>query len=73
MWSWLVEACDRNVRELNLNPNDRRLVPALKLAQRLEGAPRHPRQCPGGIVLTHDSSTIWCRTTVVPIVSRQVV
>lgn len=51
----LVEVvCNRNVRELNLNPDDRRLVLALKLAQRLKGAPPHPGQHPGGIVLTHD-------------------
>lgn len=59
--------CDRNVRELNRNPDDRRLVLALKLGQRLEGAPRHARQRAGGIVPTHYSSTIWCRRTpVVP-------
>jgi hypothetical protein len=49
MWSW--SEVD-NVRELNLNPDDCRLVLALKLAQRLK--PPHPCQHPGGIVLTHD-------------------
>ena len=54
MWSWSEEVPDRNVRELNLNPDDRRLVLTLKLAQQLMGAPRHLGQHPGGFVLTHD-------------------
>jgi error-prone DNA polymerase len=54
MWSWSEEVSDRNVRELNLNPDDRRLVLTLKLAQQLMGAPRHLGQHPGGFVLTHD-------------------
>ncbi|NNH42000.1 error-prone DNA polymerase [Rhizobium laguerreae] len=54
MWAWSEEVCDRNVRELNLNPDDRRLVLTLKLAQQLMGAPRHLGQHPGGFVLTHD-------------------
>ncbi|MDM9629063.1 error-prone DNA polymerase [Rhizobium sp. S152] len=54
MWSWSEEVCDRNVRELNLNPEDRRLALTLKLAQQLMGAPRHLGQHPGGFVLTHD-------------------
>ena len=53
-WSWSEEVSDRNVRELNLNPEDRRLVLTLKLAQQLMGAPRHLGQHPGGFVLTHD-------------------
>ncbi len=54
MWAWSEDVCDRNVRELNLNPDDRRLVLTLKLAQQLMGAPRHLSQHPGGFVLTHD-------------------
>lgn len=54
MWSWSEEVPDRNIRELNLNPDDRRLVLTLKLAQQLMGAPRHLGQHPGGFVLTHD-------------------
>ncbi len=54
MWSWSDEISDKNVRELNLNPDDRRLVLTLKLAQQLMGAPRHLGQHPGGFVLTHD-------------------
>ncbi|MGG6893698.1 error-prone DNA polymerase [Rhizobium sp. BR 315] len=54
MWSWSDEISEKNVRELNLNPDDRRLVLTLKLAQQLMGAPRHLGQHPGGFVLTHD-------------------
>jgi error-prone DNA polymerase len=54
MWAWSEVVSDRNVRELNLNPDDRRLVLTLKLAQQLMGAPRHLGQHPGGFVLTHD-------------------
>jgi len=54
MWSWSEEVSERNVRELNLNPEDRRLVLTLKLAQQLMGTPRHLGQHPGGFVLTHD-------------------
>lgn len=54
MWSWSEEVSDRNIRDLNLNPADRRLVLTLKLAQQLMGAPRHLGQHPGGFVLTHD-------------------
>ncbi len=54
MWAWSEEVPDRNIRELNLNPDDRRLALTLKLAQQLMGAPRHLGQHPGGFVLTHD-------------------
>ena len=54
MWSWSEEVSDRNVKELNLNPDDRRLALTLQLAQQLMGAPRHLGQHPGGFVLTHD-------------------
>ncbi|RDJ10124.1 error-prone DNA polymerase [Rhizobium phaseoli] len=54
MWSWSEELPDRNIRELNLNPSDRRLALTLKLARQLMGAPRHLGQHPGGFVLTHD-------------------
>ncbi|MGV1867567.1 MULTISPECIES: error-prone DNA polymerase [unclassified Rhizobium] len=54
MWSWSQEVSARNVKELNLNPDDRRLVLTLQLAQQLMGAPRHLGQHPGGFVLTRD-------------------
>lgn len=54
MWSWSEEVSDRNVKELGLNPDDRRLVLTLQLAQQHVGAPRHLGQHPGGFVLTQD-------------------
>ena len=45
---------DQQLRELNLNPEDRRLRLTLDLAAQLRGAPRHLSQHPGGFVLTHD-------------------
>ncbi|NTH25651.1 DNA polymerase III subunit alpha [Agrobacterium rhizogenes] len=54
MWSWSDEISEQNVRDLNLNPDDRRLILTLRLAQQLMGAPRHLGQHPGGFVLTHD-------------------
>ena len=55
MWSWSEElVTEHGLRELNLNPRDRRLALTLKLAQQLMGAPRHLGQHPGGFVLTHD-------------------
>ncbi|WP_349963315.1 error-prone DNA polymerase [Rhizobium sp. ZPR3] len=55
MWSWSEElVTERSLRELNLNPDDRRLALTLKLAQQLMGVPRHLGQHPGGFVLTHD-------------------
>ncbi|CAN7694472.1 error-prone DNA polymerase [Rhizobium sp. LjRoot30] len=54
VWSWSETVGERQVRELNLNPDDRRLALTLQLAQQLMGAPRHLGQHPGGFVLTHD-------------------
>ncbi|MBY5532821.1 error-prone DNA polymerase [Rhizobium leguminosarum] len=54
MWSWSEEVPDRNIRDLGLNPEDRRLALTLRLAQQLMGAPWHLGQHPGGFVLTHD-------------------
>ncbi len=44
----------RELAELNLNPEDRRLRLTLELAAQLRGTPRHLSQHPGGFVLTHD-------------------
>ncbi len=52
LWSWSEEITERNVKELNLNPSDYRLVQTLKLARELMGAPRHLGQHVGGFVLT---------------------
>ncbi|MEZ2127679.1 MULTISPECIES: error-prone DNA polymerase [unclassified Sinorhizobium] len=54
IWSWSEEFGERQVRELGLGPDDRRLALTLRLAQQLMGAPRHLGQHPGGFVLTHD-------------------
>ena len=45
---------EQQLRDLNLNPEDRRLRLTLELAAQLRGAPRHLSQHPGGFVLTHD-------------------
>ncbi|QDA35927.1 DNA polymerase III subunit alpha (plasmid) [Paracoccus liaowanqingii] len=55
IWSWGEEGIsDDQLRELGLNPGDRRLRLLLDLAAQLRGAPRHLSQHPGGFVLTHD-------------------
>ncbi|WP_299360380.1 error-prone DNA polymerase [uncultured Paracoccus sp.] len=55
LWAWSEEGVtDGQIRELNLNPQDRRLRLTMELAAQLRGAPRHLSQHPGGFVLTHD-------------------
>jgi error-prone DNA polymerase len=55
LWAWSeTGVSDQQIRELNLNPEDRRLRLTLELAAQLRGAPRHLSQHPGGFVLTHD-------------------
>ncbi|WP_265502009.1 error-prone DNA polymerase [Paracoccus beibuensis] len=55
IWAWSEEGVpDAYLRELNLNPADRRLRLTLQLAEELRGTPRHLSQHPGGFVLTHD-------------------
>ncbi|EPE96895.1 error-prone DNA polymerase [Rhizobium grahamii] len=73
MWSWSEEVSDRNVRDLNLNPADRRLILTLKLAQQLMGAPRHLGQHPGGFVLTHDRLDDLVPIEPASMVDRQVI
>ncbi len=51
---WTAGVSDEQLREINLNPADRRLRLTLELAAELRGAPRHLSQHPGGFVLTHD-------------------
>ena len=48
------EATEEQVKELNLNLEDRRLRLTLDLARTLMGFPRHLSQHPGGFVLTQD-------------------
>lgn len=51
---WAEGVTAQDLRELNLNGEDRRLRLTLELAAQLLGAPRHLSQHPGGFVLTHD-------------------
>jgi error-prone DNA polymerase len=74
MWSWSADMVgDRNLLELNLNPDDRRLALTLKLAQQLMGAPRHLGQHPGGFVLTHDRLDDLVPIEPASMVDRQVI
>jgi len=53
IWGWSSEAPpDDQVRELGLDPTDRRLRLALDLTQELIGFPRHLSQHVGGFVIT---------------------
>ncbi|TYP65906.1 DnaE-like error-prone DNA polymerase [Stutzerimonas stutzeri] len=55
VWAWSEDGVPETLlRELNLNPADRRLRLTLDLAARLRGTPRHLSQHPGGFVLTQD-------------------
>ncbi|MDM7459733.1 MAG: error-prone DNA polymerase, partial [Paracoccus sp. (in: a-proteobacteria)] len=55
IWAWGDEPVpEALLRELNLNPADRRLRLTLELARQLRGTPRHLSQHPGGFVLTND-------------------
>lgn len=54
-WGWSEEGVsDRELAELNLNSDDRRVKMTLALAKALMGTPRHLSQHPGGFVLTLD-------------------
>lgn len=54
VWRWSEGVDEKQVKELNLNMEDRRLKLAFDLANQLVGTPRHHSQHPGGFVLTHD-------------------
>ncbi|KJZ31954.1 DNA polymerase [Paracoccus sp. S4493] len=55
IWAWSEDGVPETLlRELNLNPADRRMRLTLDLAARLRGTPRHLSQHPGGFVLTQD-------------------
>jgi error-prone DNA polymerase len=55
IWGWSEDGVtDAELKELNLNPSDRRLRLTLDLARQLMGTPRHLSQHPGGFVLTYD-------------------
>jgi error-prone DNA polymerase len=73
IWSWSETVGERQIRELNLNPEDRRLALTLQLAQQLMGAPRHLGQHPGGFVLTHDRLDDLVPIEPAAMVDRQVI
>jgi error-prone DNA polymerase len=55
IWGWSEDGVtDAELKELNLNPSDRRLRLTLDLARQLMGTPRHLSQHPGGFVLTYE-------------------
>ncbi|WP_375457175.1 error-prone DNA polymerase, partial [uncultured Methylobacterium sp.] len=55
VWGWSADGVgEKELRELNLNPDDRRLRLTLELARQLMDTPRHLSQHPGGFVLTLD-------------------
>ncbi|MBZ9982446.1 MULTISPECIES: error-prone DNA polymerase [unclassified Mesorhizobium] len=64
---------ETRARELNLNTADRRLRLTLKLAQQLEGTPRHLSQHPGGFVLTNDRLDDLAPIEPARMVDRQVI
>lgn len=73
VWAWTEEVSEKQVRDLNLTPADRRLALTLKLAQQLMGAPRHLGQHPGGFVLTHDRLDDLVPIEPASMVDRQVI
>ncbi|MEO3430818.1 error-prone DNA polymerase [Pelagibius sp. CAU 1746] len=55
IWGWSQEGVEENsVRELGLDPGDRRLAQALALTHMLIGFPRHLSQHVGGFVMTRN-------------------
>jgi error-prone DNA polymerase len=53
VWGWKGEGVDdERVREIGLDPTDRRLRQALVLARQISGFPRHLSQHVGGFVIT---------------------
>ncbi len=73
IWSWSETVGERQVRDLGLNPEDRRLALTLRLARQLMGAPRHLGQHPGGFVLTHDRLDDLVPIEPATMVDRQVI
>ena len=53
VWGWRTEGIEnRHIREAGLDPNDKRLSLAMRLACELTGFPRHLSQHVGGFVIT---------------------
>ncbi|WP_294325685.1 PHP domain-containing protein, partial [uncultured Sphingomonas sp.] len=74
VWGWSQECVgEKQVAQLNLNMNDRRLRLALELSRQLIGVPRHLSQHPGGFVLTHDRLDDLVPIEPAAMVDRQVI
>jgi error-prone DNA polymerase len=74
IWGWSQEGVgEKQVAQLNLNTNDRRLRLALELSRQLIGVPRHLSQHPGGFVLTHDRLDDLVPIEPAAMVDRQVI
>jgi error-prone DNA polymerase len=74
VWGWSTEGVEPDlVKDLNLNPADRRLRLTLDLARLLMGAPRHLSQHPGGYVLTRDRLDELVPIEPASMVDRQVI
>ena len=74
VWGWSQEGVgEKQVNELGLNLDDRRLRRALDLARKLIGTPRHLSQHPGGFVLTHDRLDDLVPIEPAAMVDRQVI
>ena len=74
VWGWSEEGVqDQHAAGLNLNPADRRLRLALRLAQELIGFPRHMGTHPGGFVLTRDTLSDLVPIEPAAMVDRQVI
>ena len=55
IWGWDQDGVtEKQLKEMNLNPSDRRLRLTLDLSRQLLNTPRHLSQHPGGFVLTLD-------------------
>jgi len=74
IWGWSQEGVgEKQVTQLGLNMNDRRLRLALELSRQLIGVPRHLSQHPGGFVLTHDRLDDLVPIEPAAMVDRQVI
>ncbi|WP_294295131.1 error-prone DNA polymerase, partial [uncultured Sphingomonas sp.] len=74
IWGWSQEGVgEKQVTQLGLNVDDRRLRLALELSRQLIGVPRHLSQHPGGFVLTHDRLDDLVPIEPAAMVDRQVI
>ncbi len=74
VWGWSQEGVgEKQVTQLGLNMDDRRLRLALELSRQLIGVPRHLSQHPGGFVLTHDRLDDLVPIEPAAMVDRQVI